>query len=39
MTSTLTWLWQQVEAIIDSDDSSEANKIAVTAVSSDDSSE
>ncbi len=38
-TSTLTQLWQQVEAIINNDDSSKANEIAVTAVNSNDSSE
>ncbi len=38
-TSTLTRLWRRVEAIINSDDSSEVNKVAVTAVSSDDSNE
>ncbi len=39
VTSTLTQLWWWVEAIINSDDSSEANEVAVTAVSSNDSSE
>ncbi len=38
-TSTLTQFWWQVEAIIDSDDSSEANEIAVIVVNSNDNSE
>ncbi len=36
--SALTRPWRRVEAIIDSDDSSEANGVAVAAVGSDDSS-
>ena len=38
-TLTLTQFWWRVEVIINSDDSSEANEIEVTAVSSNDSSE